>query len=258
MEIAIQTKVFSAVGEARGKTVLKNIQFSLGSGEFVAVFGPSGCGKTTLLNIVAGLDPDFKGAVELNPGGERFGADKKDGRRPRVGYVFQTARLLPWMSVEDNIRLVLPSPNGGDERVSKVLKDVDLEDLRNVYPNRLSVGMSRRVALARAFVVAPDILLLDEPFVSLDEATATRLRGLLLAMLSERPTTVLFVTHDLAEAIFLADRILFLSAAPAEIIEDVSVDMPRDHRTKDAVEQFRGNLLDRRGGLIRRALNLGE
>jgi NitT/TauT family transport system ATP-binding protein len=246
MDIDIQTKAFPAVGEANAKTVLRDIHLSLGSGEFVAVFGPSGCGKTTLLNIVAGLDADFAGSVKLN----------SDGLRPRVGYVFQTARLLPWMTVEDNIRLVLPSRTGADEKVSKVLKDVDLEDLRHVYPNRLSVGMSRRVALARAFVVAPDILLMDEPFVSLDEATATRFRGLLLAMLSQRPTTVLFVTHDLAEAIFLADRIVFLSPAPAVIIEDVPVNVPRDHRTKEAVERFRADLLGRRGGMIRRALDL--
>ncbi len=233
MDISIREKRFPAVGEARAKTVLGNIRLSLGSGEFVAMFGPSGCGKTTLLNIVAGLDRDFTGSVAL----------MRDGPRPRVGYVFQTARLLPWMTVEDNIRLVLPSRTGADERVSRVLADVDLEDVRNVYPNRLSVGMSRRVALARAFVVAPDILLMDEPFVSLDEATATRLRGLLLAMLSQRPTTVLFVTHDLAEAIFLADRIVFLSGAPAGILEDVAVDIPREHRTKDAVERFRAGLL---------------
>jgi len=248
MDISIQEKRFPAVGEARAKTVLENIRLSLGAGEFVAVFGPSGCGKTTLLNIVAGLDQDFTGAVELNAGGPR----------PRVGYVFQTARLLPWMTVEDNIRLVLPPRAGADAKVSKVLSDVDLEDVRNVYPNRLSVGMSRRVALARAFVVAPDILLMDEPFVSLDEATATRLRGLLLALWSQRPTTVLFVTHDLAEAILLADRIVFLSGTPAGILDDVLVDMPRGQRTKDAVERFRAGLLGQRSGLIRQALNLDE
>lgn len=249
MEISIQEKRFPAIGEARAKAVLENIRLSLGSGEFVAVFGPSGCGKTTLLNIVAGLDQNFTGFVNLNHAGPR----------PRVGYVFQTARLLPWLTVEDNIRLVLsPRDDGADARVSRVLREVDLEDLRAVYPNRLSVGMSRRVALARAFVVAPDILLMDEPFVSLDEATATRLRGLLLTMLSQRPATVLFVTHDLAEAIFLADRIVFLSAAPARIVADVSVDIPREHRTKDAVERFRAGLLDRSGGVIRRALDLGE
>jgi len=248
MEITVQEKSFPTVGEARAATVLKDIRLSLGAGEFVAIFGPSGCGKTTLLNIVAGLDKDFTGSVALNAGGPR----------PRVGYVFQTARLLPWMTVEDNIRLVLPSRTGADEKIAKVLRDVDLEDVRNVYPNRLSVGMSRRVALARAFVVAPDILLMDEPFVSLDEATATRLRGLLLGLWSQRPTHVLFVTHDLSEAILLADRIVFLSGVPAGILDDVAVDMHREHRTKDAVERFRADLLGRRGGLIRQALDLDE
>ena len=114
MEITIQEKVFPAVGEARATTVLKDIRLSLGAGEFVAVFGPSGCGKTTLLNIVAGLDTDFTGSVALNAGGPR----------PRVGYVFQTARLLPWKTVEDNIRLVLLARTNADEKISKVLKDV--------------------------------------------------------------------------------------------------------------------------------------
>lgn len=248
MEIVIQEKAFSAVGEARARTVLKDIRLSLGSAEFVAVFGPSGCGKTTLLNIVAGLDREFTGSVELNRGGPR----------PRVGYVFQTARLLPWMTVEDNIRLVLPSRTDADAKVLKVLKDVDMEDARTVYPDRLSVGMSRRASLARAFAGAPDILLMDEPFVSLDEAAATRLRRLLLAILSQRPTSVLFVTHDLAEAICLADRIVFLSRAPAGIVDDVVVTLPRDGRTKDAVDRFRADLLARRGGLLRQVLELGE
>jgi NitT/TauT family transport system ATP-binding protein len=258
MEIAIQTKAFPALGGARRKTVLEDIRLSLDHGEFVAVFGPSGCGKTTLLNIVAGLDRDFAGAVDLNPTARRFGEAGEGGHRPRVGYVFQTARLLPWMTVEDNIRLVLPSREGAGEKVSRVLADVELEEARTVYPNRLSVGMSRRAALARAFVVEPDILLLDEPFVSLDEATAIRLRGLLVSLLGRRPTTVLFVTHDLAEAILLADRIVFLAGSPAGVVADVTVDPPRDRRTREAVERFRAELLDRSGGVIRRALDLGE
>jgi NitT/TauT family transport system ATP-binding protein len=162
------------------------------------------------------------------------------------------------MTVEDNIRLVLPSREGAGEKVSRVLADVELEEARTVYPNRLSVGMSRRAALARAFVVEPDILLLDEPFVSLDEATAIRLRGLLVSLLGRRPTTVLFVTHDLAEAILLADRIVFLAGSPAGVVADVTVDPPRERRTREAMERFRAELLDRSGGVIRRALDLGE
>jgi NitT/TauT family transport system ATP-binding protein len=258
MNINIRAKRFRSPGEAQSRTVLKNISFSLGFGQFVAVFGPSGCGKTTLLNIIAGLDADFDGSVNLMSDGRCMEAEEKDHRHPVIGYVFQNPRLLPWKTVEENVRLVLRPRGGGEAKVVQILRDVGVDDVRHVYPNRLSVGMSRRVALARAFVVAPDILLMDEPFVSIDVATANRLRGLLLGILRSRPTIVLYVTHDLSEAIHLADRILFLSGAPAEIVSDVLVDVPRDHRTKEAVERFRARLLDDDDGTIREVLGLGE
>jgi NitT/TauT family transport system ATP-binding protein len=172
-----------------------------------------------------------------------------------IGYVFQNPRLLPWKTVEENVRLVLPSDQATGDRVSEVLRAVGLEDARHVYPNRLSVGMSRRVALARAFVIEPELLLMDEPFVSIDAAAANRLRRLLLSMLDRRPTTVLFVTHDLREAIQLADRILLLSGPPAGIVADVAVDIPRDARTGDAVERFRGKFLDECDESLRAALD---
>jgi NitT/TauT family transport system ATP-binding protein len=132
---------------------------------------------------------------------------------------------------------------------------VGLEDARHVYPNRLSVGMSRRVALARTFVIEPELLLMDEPFVSIDVAAANRLRRLLTSMLDRRPTTVLFVTHDLREAISLADRIVVLSGPPTGIIADVTVDIPRDQRSGDAVERFRSKILDECGDTPRDALD---
>jgi ABC-type nitrate/sulfonate/bicarbonate transport system ATPase subunit len=247
VEIDIRTKRFPAVGAAEARLVLENLRLSLRFGEFAAVFGPSGCGKTTLLNIVAGLDSDFHGEVRL--------ATADDNGHSVIGYVFQNPRLLPWKTVEENVRLVLPSDQATGDRVTEVLHAVGLEDARHVYPNRLSVGMSRRVALARAFVIEPELLLMDEPFVSIDAAAANRLRRLLLSMLDRRPTTVLFVTHDLREAISLADRILLLSNQPAGIVADVAVDIPRGERTGEAVERFRTRLLVECGDTLRAALD---
>jgi NitT/TauT family transport system ATP-binding protein len=247
LEIDIRSKRYPAVGAAGARLVLENLRLSLRFGEFVGVFGPSGCGKTTLLNIVAGLDPDFQGSVRPAP------ADR-DGS-PVIGYVFQNPRLLPWRTVEENVRLVLPSHLATDDRVGKILEAVGLADARHVYPNRLSVGMSRRVALARAFVIEPELLLMDEPFVSIDVTAANRLRRLLVSMLDSRPTTVLFVTHDLREAISLADRIVVLSGPPAAIVADVAVDIPRDQRTGDAVERFRARLFDECGKTLRAAFD---
>jgi NitT/TauT family transport system ATP-binding protein len=247
LEIDIRSKRYPAVGAAGARLVLENLRLSLRFGEFVGVFGPSGCGKTTLLNIVAGLDPDFQGSVRPAP------ADR-DGS-PVIGYVFQNPRLLPWRTVEENVRLVLPSHLATDDRVGKILEAVGLADARHVYPNRLSVGMSRRVALARAFVIEPELLLMDEPFVSIDVTAANRLRRLLLSMLDRRPTTVLFVTHDLREAISLADRIVALSGPPAGIVAEVVVDIARDTRTGDAVERFRARLLDECGKTLRAAFD---
>jgi len=247
VEIDIRTKQFPAVGAAEDRLVLENLRLSLRFGEFAAVFGPSGCGKTTLLNIVAGLDPDFQGEVRL--------ATATDDGHPVIGYVFQNPRLLPWNTVEENLRLVLPSHRATDDKVSEILHAVGLEDARHVYPNRLSVGMSRRVALARAFVIEPELLLMDEPFVSLDAAAGNRLRRLLTSMLDRRPTTVLFVTHDLREAISLADRIVVLSGPPTGIVADVAVDIPRGERAGEAVEAFRARLLNECGDTLRAALD---
>jgi NitT/TauT family transport system ATP-binding protein len=247
VEIDIRSKRFPAVGAAEARLVLENLRLSLRFGEFVGVFGPSGCGKTTLLNIVAGLDPDFQGEVRLASAG-------CDGS-PVIGYVFQNPRLLPWRTVEENLRLVLPSHSANGDRVVEILDAVGLADARHVYPNRLSVGMARRVALARAFVIEPELLLMDEPFVSIDVTAANRLRRLLVSMLDRRPTTVLFVTHDLREAISLADRIVVLSGPPAAIVADVAVDIPRNQRNDGTVERFRARLLDECGDTLRAALD---
>ncbi len=189
-----------------------------------------GGGKTTLLNIVAGLDRDFEGEIRFS--------------RPdvKVGYIFQTPRLLPWRTVEENIRLALPDGDGALERIPEMLRSVGLEGFASQYPERLSLGMQRRASLARGFITEPDILLMDEPFVSLDDPTAQGLRELLMALWRRRPTTVLFVTHDRSEAVMLGTRILRLSNGNATIVQDETVRLSPDERTdrlKVAAEQKR-------------------
>jgi ABC-type nitrate/sulfonate/bicarbonate transport system ATPase subunit len=228
LRAAIVEKRYPGVGDAPSRVALKDLGVSVAAGEFVALVGPSGCGKTTFLNIVAGLDHDFMGEVALFPA--------EDGREPRVGYVFQAPRLLPWRTVHENLALVL-RPGQDPAVLDRLLRAVELDSARDVYPGRLSGGMSRRAAIARAFAVDPDLLLMDEPFVSLDEDSAGRLRDLLLELWRTRPTTVLFVTHDLREALFLADRLLLLSPAPGRVLAEVPVSLPREGRSDRAARE---------------------
>jgi len=224
LEVEIVEKQFPTPPGGR-RTVLRDVSFQMRAGELVVVLGPSGCGKTTLLNIVAGLDRDFTGSVRLA------------GKPPdaaRIGYVFQSPRLLPWRTVLENVALALPS--GTDPAVVLgLIAQVGLGEFADVYPARLSLGMARRVSLARAFAVEPELLLMDEPFVSIDEPTAVRLRQQLLALWHGRPTAVLLVTHNTREAAELADRILILSSSPGRLIAEVAVPLARERRA-DPVE----------------------
>ena len=238
LRLEVREKCYPAQGEVPAHVALRDVHFSLPPRQFVCLLGPSGCGKTTLLNIVAGLDQVFDGQV----------LTQAANRPPRLGYVFQEPRLLPWRSVIDNIGIVLRDQTASADRVDALLKATGLDRFRHNFPGQLSLGMSRRVALVRAFAVEPELLLMDEPFVSLDNATAQRLRDLLLRIWQERPTTVLFVTHNLDEAIYLADRIILLSPAPAQVVGDVAVDLPRDdRRNPDSIAAFKRRLGDQFG-----------
>jgi ABC-type nitrate/sulfonate/bicarbonate transport system ATPase subunit len=219
LKIRIERKAYPAAGRRGPVQVLKDIALSVAPGSFVAITGPSGCGKTTLLNIVAGLDRDFEGSVV-------FAASE-----PHLAYVFQTPRLLPWRTVSENVALALPPGDPRLARVQELLVRVGLGEVASAHPERLSLGMRRRAALARAFILDPDFLLMDEPFVSLDEAAAQDLRALLRKLCSGRPVTVLFVTHNTMEAVALATRVVRLSAAPASIVKDVAVALPEELRT---------------------------
>ena len=211
---------------------------SRGTGTVWALVDENGDGVAeTTLTIAAGLDRAFDGSVDY---GGHLG-----GRDPVLGYVFQNPRLLPWRTVRQNVALVLPKPLRGNGLVDEWLAAMGLSEVADQYPTRLSVGMARRVALARAFAVQPDLLLMDEPFVSLDELTAQRLRALLADTLERRPATVLFVTHNLREAIQLADRILVMAPSPTRVVAEVPVPLPRPARDDAMVETFRAELLAR-------------
>ena len=222
LQVCVREKVFPAAGDVGAHGALGDVRFFADHGEFVCLLGPSGCGKTTLLNIIAGLDPAYRGSLDL---------PTVSGRNaPVIGYVFQNPRLLPWRTVIENIELVLGPEQRASGLADELLALAGLEGFRDSHPARLSLGMSRRVSLVRAFAVQPDLLLMDEPFVSLDPSRAHQLRRLLIEIWGRRPTTVLFVTHDLREAICLSDRMLLLSAAPGRLIADVPNRLQRSDR----------------------------
>ena len=229
LDIVIKQKSYRA---ALGGSlhVLGQLAFRLESGEVVALVGPSGCGKTTLLRIVAGLDRDFAGHITLPAHGT-------------LGMVFQEPRLLPWRTVEQNVRIA--APRASDSELAALFAPLGLAVHRDHYPRELSVGLARRVALARAFAVTPDLLLLDEPFVSLDDKLAARLRDELAELVRRRPVTTLLVTHNVMEAVGLADRILFLSASPARILAEVPVACPRTARGPEELAALREEIARR-------------
>ncbi len=235
ISITVNRKMYAAKAQAAAHLAISDFKLDLAANEFVCLVGPSGCGKTTLLNLIAGLDAEFDGEIHF------------DGRlqRPKIGYVFQNPRLLPWRTVRENIALAINDLTSPDA-IDVLLEAMQLTQFQHVYPGRLSLGMSRRVAVIRAFAVNPDLLLMDEPFVSLDAPTARQVRALLVTLWQRRPHTVLFVTHDVREAIALADRIVFLTAAPMQTLTEVAIPLTRaDRQDEQAIEQLRGEILQK-------------
>jgi NitT/TauT family transport system ATP-binding protein len=210
---------------------LEHLNLTAAAGEFLAIVGPSGSGKTTLLNIVSGLDPDVDGELRID--GSIMHADETPPEH--IGFIFQEPRLMPWLTVLNNVALVLADDADSLESARRLLREVGLSGFENHYPGQLSGGMQRRVALARGFAMRPSLLLMDEPFLSLDAPTADRLRGQLLTLWEELRPTILFVTHDLREALSLADRLVFLTGSPGRVVLELPVTLtrPRDREGRE-------------------------
>ncbi len=192
------------------KTILANIAFRAEAGERIALLGPSGVGKSTLLSLIAGLDAEVEGVITV-PG--------------RTAMVFQAPRLLPWRSLAQNLLITVPDATDAEARAA--LAEVGLGEAADQHPEKVSLGMQRRAALARALLAKPDLLLMDEPLVSLDVEAAKSMRGLLLKTLDLTGATTLIATHDRREALFLADRVLEIGGAPATLIRDRTTGLPR-------------------------------
>lgn len=210
--------------------VIESLSLQIARGSFASIVGPSGCGKSTLLNIIAGIEPHDSGEV-------RVVAQDGVNAAARIGYVFQSPRLLNWLSVEDNVKFALEAQNiaraSWGERVSQYLDMVGLAGQERNFPLKLSGGMQQRVAIARALAIEPDILLMDEPFSHLDEITARKMRVDLMHILERGRPTILFVTHSLREAVFLAEEVYMMSVKPARVFKHLRVDIPRPREPED-------------------------
>jgi sulfonate transport system ATP-binding protein len=220
--------------------VLGGVDLEVGASEIVALVGHSGCGKSTLLRLVAGLDTRYSGEV-------RVGSAQVCGPNPSVGLVFQEPRLFPWLSVADNVAFGLPER--GSERARQLVREtldvVGLSEFTDALPKQLSGGMAQRVALARSLVTEPQVLLLDEPFSALDAFTRMRLQDHLLVAWSRYRPTLVLVTHDLDEAVYLADRVILLSERPGRVQRALPVEVPRPRDRRDpALAALRATLLD--------------
>jgi NitT/TauT family transport system ATP-binding protein len=203
--------------------VLEGISLAVDRGEFVSIIGPSGCGKSTLLKLVAGLSPCSAGDIRVN------GLTPKKARK-QVSFVFQDATLLPWRTVEKNVALPLELEGvPSDQRSAAVAKMIDLVGLSHVlhsYPRQLSGGMKMRTSIARALTTKPRLLLMDEPFAALDEMSRDRMNEELLRLREEQSWTVLFVTHSVAEAVFLSTRVIVLAPHPGRVAHSIDIDLP--------------------------------
>jgi NitT/TauT family transport system ATP-binding protein len=232
LEVDIARKAFTnAAGERFD--VLSDFSFALGAGEVGVFVGPSGCGKSTMLKILAGLDHDYQGRV-TRPAGAR------------IGMVFQEPRLLPWRSVEANVRLA--APQADEAKLSALFAVLELNAHRSHFPGELSLGLARRVALARAFAVDPDFLILDEPLASLDDALAARLRDQIAILVDSRPVMTLLVTHNVDDAVRLGDRLFLLSPRPARILADLTIRTPRSARGEAEIAAIKADIARRTNG----------
>jgi NitT/TauT family transport system ATP-binding protein len=217
----------------KGAVALEGVSLNVEHGEFVSLLGPSGCGKSTLLRLVSGLISVSEGKVSVS-------GMTPENARATMSFIFQDPTLLPWRTVEQNVGLGLDLEHAPrqlrKERVNAMLKMVGLAQVAGSYPRELSGGMKMRVSIARALASRPRIVLLDEPFAALDEVTRDRMNEELLRFYTEQGWTVLFVTHSVAEAVFLSTRIVVLAAHPGRVAREISIDLPwpRNEATRES------------------------
>ncbi len=220
------------------RTILRDVHLALAEGEFVSLVGASGSGKSTLLSILAGLDRDWQGRLTL-------AGRELAGTSPDIGLVFQEPRLFPWLTVTRNVAFGRPEAAGAE--TAALLAEVGLGELGDYLPRQLSGGQAQRVAIARGLVTQPRVLLLDEPFSAVDALTRVRLQDLLLRVARRHRLTVLMVTHDLDEALFLGDRVVLLGSEPGMACRDYRVPHPAGTRRRadPALGELKAHLLDR-------------
>ncbi|MEK9953436.1 MAG: ABC transporter ATP-binding protein [Curvibacter sp.] len=214
------------------RTVLEGVNLRVERGEIVSLIGASGCGKSTLLRIVSGLDRDYQGVVQLD-------GRKLEGVTREIGFIFQEPRLLPWLYVADTIAFDIAHTGYNQARVAQLLEEVGLTGYEQALLKQLSGGQAQRVAIARGLYSRPKVLLLDEPFSAVDAFTRIRLQNLLAGIARDHGITVLLVTHDVDEAVFLSDRVLVIGGTPGTVLSDLEIVLPhpRVHESADLLQQ---------------------
>lgn len=236
------SKSFAKVENDEVTHALNEIELSMKSGEFISMVGPSGCGKSTILRLVAGLIRSTTGEITVNE-------EKIEGPSPDRGMMFQKATLFPWLTVEKNIAFSLKvrgKLKGNEDKVANMLKVIGLESFREDYPGQLSGGMAQRVALVRALINEPSILLLDEPLGALDAFTRMNMQDEILKIWQEKKQLAIMVTHDVDEAIYMGTRVIVMDANPGRIVADININekYPRD-RSSAAFVEYRNEILNR-------------
>ena len=253
------TREFPSSAHGGSMVAIEDIGFSVKAGEFVALVGPSGCGKSTLLNVTAGLMPPTSGDILID------GVVVED-RRPYFGYMFQSDLLMPWADIRKNVALgleILGTPRReARDRAMEILREFELDQFADKYPIQLSGGMRQRVAFMRTLLCNRSVLLLDEPFGALDALTRSVMQEWLLGVWERTKPTIILITHDVEEAIFLADRVLMMTARPGRIRKEVSVELgrPRDHSvlTTPEFNIIKAEILEELFREVARSRNNGE
>ena len=227
-KIKIKEKYYINKHDKKKITALKNVDIKISANEFVCIVGPSGCGKTTLMNMIGGLISSNDQII--------FSKENRSFANQNFGYVFQSSRLLPWLNIKENIELVTKEGADNKDRIENLLENFGLKEFENYYPKSISGGMRRKVSLARALINQPKVLLMDEPFISLDQPTSYNLYEVLLKYWKSNPITIIFITHNLKEAILLGDRIIFFSQRPGTVVFDHKVRIKKTSLNIDSKE----------------------